>query len=105
MALPTGLRDVVALAYSPSSNRLYAADLAWSAAGEGGIYRLDAGKVDGRSGLKAIKIASLERPTALAFAADNTLYAVALGAPMKDGDKQDQDAAKKGMLVKITGDL
>lgn len=105
MTLPTGLHDLVALAYSPSSNRLYAVDLAWSAAGEGGIYRLDAAKVDGRAGVKAIKIASLQRPTALAFTADNTLYAVALGAADKDGDKQNKDAPKTGVLVKITGDL
>jgi hypothetical protein len=105
MTLPTGLNDLVALAYSPSSNRLYAVDLAWSAAGEGGIYRLDSAKVDGRSGVKAVKIASLERPTALAFTAENTLYAAALGPAAKDGDKQDKEAPKQGVLVKITGDL
>jgi DNA-binding beta-propeller fold protein YncE len=105
MTLQTGLHDLVALAYSPSSNRLYAVDLAWSAAGEGGIYRLDAAKIDGRSGVKAVKIASLERPTALAFTADNTLYAVALGESEKDGDESGKDAPRKGVLVKITGDL
>lgn len=101
MALPTELHDLVALAYSPQSNRLYAVDLAWGSPKDGGLYRLDSAIIDGRAGMKAIKLASLDRPTALAFAPDNTLYITAVGTE----EASEQDAAKKGVLVKVTGDL
>ncbi|MCC7087047.1 MAG: hypothetical protein IT427_18765 [Pirellulales bacterium] len=101
MALPTKLHDLVGLAYSPKSDRLYAVDVAWNSPADGALYRLDSAIVDGRVGVKAVKMAAFDRPTALAFAPDNTLYVTVLGAERK----VDQDEAKTGSLVKITGDL
>jgi hypothetical protein len=87
------------LAYSPRSGNLYALDLAWSDAKEAGLYRIDASRQDGQMSAKAVKIASLEKPTALAFASDGTLYITLLGAAA-EGAKE-----KPGQVVKITGDL
>jgi hypothetical protein len=103
MTLPTQLYDVVGLAYSPKSNRLYAVDLAWGLPKEGALYRLDSTMIDGRAGVKAVKLASLDRPTALAFAADNTLYVTAMGNDA--GDEKSVENTSRGVLVKVTGDL
>jgi len=99
LSVPTGLHDIIGLAYSPRSGFLYALDLAWSDGKEAGLYRIDSARQDGQPSAKAVKIAALERPTALAFAADGTLYVTLLGAA-QDGAKE-----KSGQLVKITGDL
>lgn len=76
----TGLRDIVALAYSPSG-QLYALDIAWHDASQGGLFQLIAVR-DGSSNVKAEKIASLEKPTAMAFAPDGTLYITVLGGKL-----------------------
>jgi hypothetical protein len=101
MTVPTGLSDLVGLAYSPRSGNLYALDLSWSDPKEAGLFRIDAARADGRMTGKAVKIASLDRPTAMTFAPapDGTLYATVLGAA-KNGSNE-----KTGQVVKITGDL
>jgi len=75
MNLETQLYDITALAYSPKTGLLYATDFAWMKTDEGGLYRLDA---SGNS-VKATKIASLDKPTALAFDKDGTLYVTVFG--------------------------
>jgi len=98
--LPTGLLDIVGLAYSPQSGLLYAVDLAWADPKEGGLYRLDATQTDNGLGVKAIKITPLDRATALCFGPNNALYVTTLGpADAKSG------SAKSGQLLKITGGL
>ncbi len=104
MSLATSLYDIVALAYSPKSNRLYAVDMASAAPKEGGLYRLDSAIIDGRVGVRAVKLTSLDRPTALAFASDNTLYVTAMGAKDRSAKEGDKKSAS-GVLVKVTGDL
>ena len=101
MTVPTGLSDLVGLAYSPRSGNLYALDLSWSDPKEAGLFRIDAARADGWMTGKAVKIASLERPTAMTFAPapDGTLYATVLGAA-KNGSNE-----KTGQVVRITGDL
>ncbi len=101
--LPTTLHRITGLAYSPESGRLYAADFGDASAGSDGIYRLDAATVDGRSGIKAVKVAAVDRPTALVFSSDNTLFATAFGSI--DKESKNATAPKAGKLVKITGDL
>lgn len=97
--LSSGLRDIVGLAYSPQTRLLYAVDLAWAEPKEGGLFRLDATQDGNSLGIKAIKIASLDRPTSLAFAPDGTLYVTTLGQASADKTK------KTGQLLKITGGL
>jgi len=95
MNLGTGLHDMVALAYSPTG-QLYAADFALNEEESGGIYRLDDARVDGQQACQAVKIASIPRPTSLAFTSDGTLFVTALGA---------DENAKQGIIVKITGEF
>jgi hypothetical protein len=78
LALAPGLRDITAIAYSPN-NDLYVADFAADQSGAGGVYRLEAAQVDGRESCRAVKIASVERPTSLAFTPDGALYVTARG--------------------------
>jgi hypothetical protein len=78
LALAPGLRDITAIAYSPAGD-LYVADFAASDPQAGGVYRLEAAQVDGRESCRAVKIASAQRPTALAFTPDGMLYVTTLG--------------------------
>ena len=61
------------------------------------MFRLD---VDDDAGhVVAVKIASLDKPTALAFGADGSLYVTLIGTAA-EGAK-----AKPGKLVKIVGEF
>ncbi len=97
--LETGLHDIAGVAYSPTTGNLYAVDFAWMAPDEGGLFRLDSDQADAGS-LKAVKIASLDKPTALAFAPDGTLYVTVVGPK-----KQDENAPKEGQLLKFAPGL
>jgi hypothetical protein len=99
LSVPTGLSNITGLAYSPRSGSLYALDFAWSDAKEAGLFRIDATREEGRMSAKAIKITSLDRPMAMTFASDGTLYVTQLG-PSAEGTKE-----KQGQIVRITGDL
>jgi DNA-binding beta-propeller fold protein YncE len=98
--LETGLHDISGVAYSPKTGLLYATDFAWIAPEEGGLYRLDAENKGGSQSLKTVKIASLDKPTALAFAPDGTLYITVVGPK-----KADENAPKEGKLLKIAPGL
>jgi glucose/arabinose dehydrogenase len=95
----TGLHDIAGLAYSPKTGNLYAVDFAWMATEEGGLFRLDS-EGQNTGSLKAVKIASLDKPTALAFAPDGTLYVTVVGPK-----KQDENAPKEGQLLKFAPGL
>lgn len=99
--LETGLRDITGLGYSPASGQLYALDFAWDDASQGGLFRLDGEGSGKNQTCNAVKISSLDKPTAMAFAANNTLYVTIFGTPKKDAKKDE----KPGRLLKITGDL
>ena len=73
---PTGLHDITALAYSPKGH-LYALDFAWNDLSQGGLFRLDN---DGDGGVNAVKIKSLDKPTAMAFGSDGSLYITLIGS-------------------------
>jgi hypothetical protein len=76
----TKLYDITGLAYSPTT-------------GEGGLFRLDQSGND----LKTVKIASLDKPTALAFAPDGTLYITVIGPK-----GESENAPTQGKLLKIS---
>jgi hypothetical protein len=90
----TGLYDIAGLAYSPSG-KLYAVDFAWMAPEEGGLFRLDVTDTT----VEAVKIASLDKPTALAFTPDGRLYVSLIGT-QEEGSKK-----KPGKLVQILGEF
>ena len=100
MNLATNLYDVTAVAYSPKSKLLYATDFAWMAEGEGGLFRLDSDPQNAATSLKTFKIASLDKPTAMAFAPDGTLYVTVIGPK-----KADENSPKDGKLLKIAPGL
>jgi hypothetical protein len=100
MNLELQLFDVTGLAYSTRhADRLYAVDFAWMDLEKGGLYRLDAVQQDGKQAVKAVLMAALERPTALAFAPDGTLYVTVIG-PIADSP-----GAPEGRLVKFAPGL
>jgi DNA-binding beta-propeller fold protein YncE len=94
--LETKLYDITGLAYSPKTGLLYATDFAWMKPDEGGLFRLDASQ----DGVKTTKIASLDKPTALAFAPDGTLYITVVGPK-----GENENASKQGKLLKIAPGL
>ncbi len=95
LSLSTGLDDVTALAYSPSG-QLYVLDCARNDTGQGGVYRLDDARHEGRQACRAVKITTVVRGVSMAFAPDGALYATSLGK----SEKSDQ-----GALIKITGEF
>lgn len=95
--LETKLYDITGLAYSPQTGLLYATDFAWMDPKEGGLFRIDAAP---GGGAKVVKIAALDKPTALAFAPDGTLYITVVGPK---GD--DENAPQNGKLLKIAKGL
>ena len=88
LAMPTGLQQLVGLAYSPTSGNLYAADFA------GGIHRIDDASESGHPACHAVKVADVSKPTALAFAPDGSIYVVTFG-----------DSNDDGTLTVLSGDL
>ena len=95
MNLKTNLYDISGLAYSPAKKLLYAVDFAWMKTEEGGLFRLDKSTSDS---VKAVKIASLDKPTAIAFGADGTCYITVIGTSKEEGKPA-------GALVKIAPGL
>ena len=77
--MATNLKQLVGLAYSPTSGSLYAADFA------GGIHRIDDASEPGRPACRTVKVADVSKPTALAFAPDGALYVVTFGSADDDG--------------------
>jgi len=76
LAIEPGLLDIAAIAYSPRGS-MYAADSAEADPQRGGIFRIDMDYAERTIGGKAVRIVSIENPTALAFAPDGTLYVIA----------------------------
>ncbi|MCY2965512.1 MAG: hypothetical protein NT069_18085 [Planctomycetota bacterium] len=91
----TGLNDIAGLAYSPKTGKLYAVDYSWVDAKNGGLFRLDVTA----DGVKAEKILSLDKPTALAFDKEGALYITLFGTAA-EGSK-----GPAGKLVKIAPEL
>lgn len=94
LASPVELHDLIDLAYSPKTGRLYAADFSAAAPAEGGVFRLDA-TPDG--GVKPVRIVMLTQPTALAIGDDGALYAAQLTGPL------DGEGRAPGRVVRVQG--
>jgi DNA-binding beta-propeller fold protein YncE len=91
--LTTGLRDIVGIAYSPTTGKLYAIDFSWAEHAKGGLFRLELGADQAR----AERIAFLDRPTALAFSPTGKLYVTVLGIDRERGKKSGQLLVFEGL--------
>ena len=74
-SLKTGLSDIAGLVYSPKTGKLYAVDFSWADVSKGGLFELT---ITGDE-VKATKVASLLKPTALTFGNDGSLYVTIFG--------------------------
>jgi hypothetical protein len=89
----TGLNDIIALAYSPVTKKLYGVDFSWVDAAQGGLFELT---IDGDN-CKATKVSlldsegkaalALDRPTSLAFDKDGRCYISVFGTGKDTGEK------------------
>jgi len=95
----TGLSDIAGLAYSPKTGKLYAVDYAWLDSSKGGLFRLDVTQEGKELKVKTELVAKLDKPTALAFAEDGTLYITQIGTGKGGADE------RPGSLVKIDSGL
>jgi hypothetical protein len=92
------LGRVVALAFSPKSGNLYAANFPLSDDRGGGIFRLDQSSRLGTSACVAVKVADIPSPTAMAFTSEGTMYVTS----SHDAQKGKPDT---GALFKLTGNF
>jgi hypothetical protein len=95
-SVASGLYDLVALAVSPKSGRLYGLDLADGAPTAGGLYRLDLKNEDGEMICKPARMMTLNRPVAMAFRPDGELMIVTLDTHTRE--------YQGGLLVRIYND-
>ena len=102
---PTGLNDIVALAYGPKSKRLYALDFSWENPKKGGLYKLVA--TDSTAGCEAQLITKLERPTSMAFDQAGNLYVTICGLVGESRSDSitlvDEEFTAPGKLLLIPG--
>lgn len=96
MNCTTGLHDIVALALSPQTGRIYALDFSWIAPEEGGLYRLDLARDGGELICQPTLLMQLDRPSAMAFAEDGTLFITTYGAHTGEHNG--------GLLVRVYND-
>lgn len=83
----TGLYDITGLAFSPKTKHLFALDFSWMEASAGGLFEISVDRSVQERKLKLAKIVSLDKPTAMAFGPDGTLYVTVLGKPGSAGEK------------------
>jgi DNA-binding beta-propeller fold protein YncE len=79
LAMDTELKDLAALAVSPTTGNLYVADF------DGGICRVDDASKPGQPAVRTVKVADAARPTSIAFAPDGSLYVTSFGTGEADG--------------------
>ena len=105
-SLETGLSDIVGLAYSPKTKKLYATDFSWVDTTKGALYRLD---IEGDK-VTPVKIIDLEKPAGLAFDKEGSrLYIATFGADSGNAGEEPKEGAENemsaGKLVVIESEL
>lgn len=89
--LKTNLHDICTVAYSPRK-QLYVLDFAWADTTQGGLFQI-LNDEKSESGMRTKKILALDKPTAMAFDSDGSLYITVVGEE------------KKGQLLQIAPGL
>jgi hypothetical protein len=79
LTMETELKDLAALAVSPTTGSLYAAVFG------GGIHRIDDASKPGLPTCRTVNVAEVARPTSIAFAPDGSLYLTTFGTDDADG--------------------
>lgn len=92
--LKTDLHDISSVAYS-KRKQLYVLDYAWADSSAGGLFQVLEDN-ESETGMKTKKIMALDKPTAMAFDADGSLYITVIG--------EAKDANSQGQLIQITKD-
>lgn len=95
----TGLSDLVGLAYSPKSGKLYGIDFSWVDPSKGGLYSIELSGEDKDATVKTEKLCSLDKPAAMCFANDGKLYVAEFGTQAEGSTE------RPGRIVMIEGDL
>ena len=90
-----GLSDITSVAYNATTYQMYALDFAWHDTKQGGLFHMTKTQDEksGKSGAKATKVVSLDKPTAMVIDKDGNAYVTLIGTA--EGDKPG------GKLVKI----
>ncbi|MCP4814743.1 MAG: hypothetical protein GY888_19725, partial [Planctomycetaceae bacterium] len=73
--------------FSPKTKRLFAIDFSWMEASAGGLFEISVDRSTQGQKLKLAKIVALDKPTAMAFGPDGSLYVTVLGKPGSAGEK------------------
>lgn len=81
----TGLYDLTGLAYNPADGKLYGVDFAWMAPEKGGLFALP---IEGET-VKPTKLATIDKPSAMAFTADGKLFITSIGKPADNASGMD----------------
>ena len=89
----TGLNDIYALAYGPNQGRLFALDFCNARPNEGGLYKL----VGTREGCRAVRLATIPRPSSMVFADTGDLYVTTVGRYVEGAQ------VSNGRLLRFTG--
>lgn len=95
-----GISDLVGVAYSPKTGKLYGIDFSWAKEADGGLFSITVEGTGKDAKVKAEKITTLDKPAAMAFGPDGKLYVVQFGSKKSEDDKK-----RPGSLVVIEGDL
>ncbi|MEM8734710.1 MAG: hypothetical protein AAGG44_10835 [Planctomycetota bacterium] len=93
--LKTGLNDISAVAYS-RRRQMYVLDYSWADPNQGGLFRI-VEDLENASGMKAEKLVSLDKPTAMAFDSNGDLYITIVG---EQSDENEGNSV--GQLLVIT---
>lgn len=89
--IETGLHDISAVAYS-KRNQMYVLDYSWADPTQGGLFQIIADK-ESDSGIRTKKLLGLDKPTAMAFGPDGSLYVTIIGKA--------EEANSEGKLIKV----
>ena len=92
--LTTGLNDICGLVYSPEK-QLYAVDFSWVDPAQGGLFRLERSGQRAADSCHAERMLTLDKPTALAFGDDGSLYITLFGTAAEGSENP------AGQLIRI----